>query len=438
MEITEVTRECDICGCDKNTLISKKPSWTKTSVIKYKNKLYHSTDVMCNNCGVIYKNPMMSRESMRDFYQDAYMQLYEPFNVTSISGVSIALRAVTAIYCLDWLDSIGYDITEKKVFEIGCGFGTLLMAMRSLGAEVAGVEPGKRSSEIGEKVFGFKATVNSFEEFNISHLYDLVIINNTLEHFYSPTEALKKAKTMLLPHGKILVEVPSMLYPYPGIPIDGFLSSAHNFTFSKESFEWLAYKCGLKIDYMAYKGHKKCMFFLLSEYKHSETVQLTIPPTKENINKLLNQYQEVNTFIDDISDQVKFTQKMKEEGYLGIAKEYPNHTNVLGISYVNWLLAQNKPKESLDFLNSPAGVWKDNQSEDVDMHPGTLTYLRGLTYRHLGDFLQAKKCFEEAMLQYPHFYKYNFLSDMVINGLIPENIFGTSSWYNCAKTLEMM
>lgn len=451
MEIREELRKCDICGCEEYTEIWKKPPWTKTCVIKFKNKLYHVTDVMCNNCGVLYKNPMMSKESMCIFYEEAYLKLYEPINVSSISGVSIAQRVITTVYTLDWLDSIGYDLAEKKVFEIGCGFGTLLAGMESLGAKIAGIEPGKRSCEIGEKVFGFQSINDTFENMDITEQYDLVIINNTLEHFHSPTKVLKKAKTMLSPHGKILIEVPSAWYPYPGIPVDGFLSSAHSFTFTQSSFEYLVDRCGMMVERMGYKGHKKCMFFLLSTKKKTDEqtyVFYTPQPIQgsfiktalqsDHSIKLIERYHNVDAFMDAISDQVKFTKKIKEKGFLEISKEHPDQTNILKISYVNWLLNQGKAKESLDFLRSPGNTWKNDQSEDLDMNFGTLTYLEGLTYRHLGDFLQAKKCFKKAMLQYPRIDKYNFVSDMMINGLIPENIWSTSSWYNCKKTLDMM
>jgi 2-polyprenyl-3-methyl-5-hydroxy-6-metoxy-1,4-benzoquinol methylase len=435
MEIKEEIRNCEVCGRSEYTTICEKQPWTQTFLIKHGKKMFHKVDVMCNYCGVIYKNPMMTRDSQINFYKDAYLKLYEPLNVGSISTSSLALRVITTVQCLDWLESIGYDLLGKKVFEVGCGFGTLLMGMRSLGAEIDGVELCTRSHEIGEKIFGFKSTNASFEEIDISKQYDLVVINNSLEHFYSPKEILEKAKTMLLPGGKILVEVPSLMYPYPGITICGFLSSAHNFTFSKESFEYLANECGLKVEHMGYEGHKKCMLFLLSqdEINHGYVTILENTP-----NEIIQLYNEADRFVLDSVSGGKITKEMQTKKYSEMREKYPNHSNSLLLVYVSWLIPQGRFRESLDLIGNPDSAWKDNQSEDINSCKSTLHYFKGIVYRCLGDFSNSKKCLEEAMGGYPNFDKYNFISDMTIDGLVVESIFNPYNWYSCKKMLEQM
>jgi SAM-dependent methyltransferase len=98
---------------------------------------------------------------------------------------------------------------HKRVLEIGCNDGTLLLAMRAMGCQVVGVEPSKKFNAIHEaaglKVVNFLWSRDFAKK---SGWYcDVVVGTNVFAHLRDPKDALLACDEVLSPGGIAVFEV---------------------------------------------------------------------------------------------------------------------------------------------------------------------------------------------------------------------------------------
>lgn len=110
------------------------------------------------------------------------------------------------------------EVKNKVVCDFGCGAGDQVIALRDAGARVVlGVDTNhKRIEECIRKSEGRK-DVYFASSIGKSHkgIFDLVISQNSMEHFPSPHETLLEMKSLLKPHGNLLITFgPPWYAPY--------------------------------------------------------------------------------------------------------------------------------------------------------------------------------------------------------------------------------
>jgi 2-polyprenyl-3-methyl-5-hydroxy-6-metoxy-1,4-benzoquinol methylase len=98
----------------------------------------------------------------------------------------------------------------ERVLDVGCGEGSSLRIVRALGGAPKGIEIDERC--IGNlKSQGFEYFKGTLEDFAAvtTERFDLVLMNQILEHTYDPVVTMRAAKSILLPRGRILVSCPN-------------------------------------------------------------------------------------------------------------------------------------------------------------------------------------------------------------------------------------
>lgn len=120
----------------------------------------------------------------------------------------------TEPYVFDVLNS--YDWRGKKVLEIGCGQGTTLNYLPSLGAEVSGMDMSIQSilgaragaTELGHKTKISLSQADAEKVPFVSSTYDVVISIGVLHHTVDTAGAVREIDRILKPGGQAIV----MLY----------------------------------------------------------------------------------------------------------------------------------------------------------------------------------------------------------------------------------
>ena len=110
------------------------------------------------------------------------------------------------------------DVRGKKVIDCGCGSGQYLMALHGLGADVYGIEYDeekvaqfqRQHPELAERVRAGDIEQMSFE----SDSFDLVLLNEVLEHVPHESKALLEIHRVLKQGGMLVVFSPNRLYPF--------------------------------------------------------------------------------------------------------------------------------------------------------------------------------------------------------------------------------
>jgi 2-polyprenyl-3-methyl-5-hydroxy-6-metoxy-1,4-benzoquinol methylase len=96
-----------------------------------------------------------------------------------------------------------------SAFEMGCGNGLMLAMLRSRGWRVLGSERTEAAAGIGREQFGLEIVAGGLEAVAAVARFDLVILNQVLEHLDEPAAMLRKLAAMLGPGGKLIIGVPN-------------------------------------------------------------------------------------------------------------------------------------------------------------------------------------------------------------------------------------
>lgn len=117
---------------------------------------------------------------------------------------------------IDWagfhsLFYFGSRLKQKKILEIGSGFGNLVSELRSRGIQAFGLEKNKYAYAASKIVGNSKYSKQGDCEKNPykNGSFDLVISFQVLEHVADPYKALKESKRVLKRGGEIFFVIPN-------------------------------------------------------------------------------------------------------------------------------------------------------------------------------------------------------------------------------------
>lgn len=105
------------------------------------------------------------------------------------------------------------NLKSKKILDLGCGMGGLVVALRKEGFDIVGVDSNLDYCEItklrGKRYNLNVGVVNSMAENTPfkSNSFDLIMCNDVLEHVQSPVKVLRECKRILKENGKIIIDV---------------------------------------------------------------------------------------------------------------------------------------------------------------------------------------------------------------------------------------
>jgi SAM-dependent methyltransferase len=206
--------------------------------------------VKCNECGLIYLNPRPGQEDIGYYYPHDYMA-YEKIGHDDIgimgkgqgrasdlknwikktileeyyeydfqnSGrekiLKNLLKKVSVYPFLSKYRSMYYrtiPFSDKgKVLDIGCGNGSYLAWLKSLGWAVYGVEPDEMSVKFAAQEYGIDIFCGDLSDAHFpDSLFDCITMWHSLEHSHRPLETLKEIYRILKPEGLAVISVPNI------------------------------------------------------------------------------------------------------------------------------------------------------------------------------------------------------------------------------------
>lgn len=153
-------------------------------------------------------------------------------------------------------------VIPKKVLELGCGtgaFGKLLK--EKYACEITGIELKAEAASIANNVldYVYSERIETLVRAGILHKeFDLVILNDVIEHIEDPSEFLNCIKKVLNNNGQIIASIPNFIYIDNIVKIiirkdfeyqdSGILDKTHLRFFTKKSIERLFCSEGFKIE----------------------------------------------------------------------------------------------------------------------------------------------------------------------------------------------
>jgi len=230
--MTETT-SCPLCKSSQNTLLSEK--------LRYESprKVYK-----CNECGVVYLYPQMTREEERIFYEKEYGEIYSNEKGTTPESLFQARLPDARIY-FDWICKA--IMKNNDCLELGCASGYFLATIQDQVRSVAGIETHLLLKEHCRKI-GIQ-TFDSLSECK-DESYDRIFMFFLLEHIGNPVAYLQSVKRVLKKNGKLFIVVPNIddalmsLYDIPGFK-SFYFTPAHQFYYSRETLSRVLSMAGL-------------------------------------------------------------------------------------------------------------------------------------------------------------------------------------------------
>lgn len=180
---------CNFCGSDKSKLYleSKVPKWYENRPLRI---------VECLDCGLAYSSPRPEKESMYVSYLSGDTGAQKMLEKKlSRPGVLDVHRK----HVLQAKKYLGYQ--PERLYDMGCGAGTIMLAAKDLGIEAFGNDINKACIDWLQGQ-GFKAQHGFTSNLSIpEEKMDIVINLDYIEHTYTPLEDLKMCFDMLKPGG---------------------------------------------------------------------------------------------------------------------------------------------------------------------------------------------------------------------------------------------
>lgn len=219
----------------------------------------HISRVICNNCSIVFANPMADEKELEVFYNNYYekgnFKLFEYKN-----KLSLLLKNKTQDYNLKKGDFIYKFINKGNILDIGAGIGSVLHLVDSPGFNLYATELDQDAINFVHNQFRNNVQIFKGDLINARYpdnFFDYIIFNHVIEHTLNPVQYLKEINRILKNNAILYIGTPdigSNIYKFyrflmftslqiPNI-VDGI---EHTFLFSKKTLKSLVQSTGFKI-----------------------------------------------------------------------------------------------------------------------------------------------------------------------------------------------
>src|SRR4030042_2491959 len=191
--------DCENCGSKKNKVfLDNITTWEHE---------FKFREVKCENCGLVFLSPRPVKESINYFYSSKTYWGLDLTSNTQDNELAIRNYSYGRVY-----KKILSEKNKGSIFDVGFGTGLFLSYFKELEWDVNGIELSKDALKYALSVYNLKGLkTGSIESLKVKkNSYDVITFNSSLEHLFSPKEAIKKAYKMLKNDGILVITVPNL------------------------------------------------------------------------------------------------------------------------------------------------------------------------------------------------------------------------------------
>ena len=229
---------CDLCGSDTSTVLFEKDGFKH---------------VKCCHCDLVHVNPRLRNplKQQQTFYNNlaaAFGHLDEQAQHDYTGSRRKRFLKEAAMY-------LPYNL-NGRILDIGCGLGGFLKAAAEQGWKYPeGIEIAPQAAEYTSKFFPVK--MKPFEETQYDYYFDVIRLENVIEHVPSPRSIVALAYKYLRPGGLFVISTPN----YRSLSVRlchekwQYIAGAdHIYLFTPKTISQLLGKNGFKIVNIRTKG----------------------------------------------------------------------------------------------------------------------------------------------------------------------------------------
>lgn len=193
--------KCNLCGLNNSNTIFKGKDMVH-------GKLGLFTIVKCNECGLIYVNPRPNQTIISDYYPNEYWDIDENNNGNIEKKLKKTIHKI--------INKMYYKMaippkSGGKILDIGCGDGKSLLKLKEDDWDTYGVEISEMASKYAREILGLNIFTGILEDAEFEgEFFDVVLLNNVLEHLSDPATTLKEINRILKNDGKVIISIPNV------------------------------------------------------------------------------------------------------------------------------------------------------------------------------------------------------------------------------------
>lgn len=151
--------------------------------------------VRCSQCGLVFQSPRVPEKEVGQYYNPRtywgevrnpwieYSPLYKYIFKFKLAG---------------------------SILDIGSGLGLFLSEFKRRGWQTLGTEISPDMVKYARRTYGLRILAGDLLHLKIQQSFDVVTLNNVLEHLYQPRQTLIKVHKLLKPHGLLVIVVPNI------------------------------------------------------------------------------------------------------------------------------------------------------------------------------------------------------------------------------------
>ena len=165
------------------------------------------TTVICTGCGLLHNDPIPTEAELEAFYRRDYRQDYKGAPEPRLRQVWRNLNRLQAHF------ATFRDIYTRPGhwLDLGAGSGEFTFLARTLGAEVAAVEPNEAYAAYCRTKLDLDIRTARLEDCDFHPgQFDLIRLSHVLEHMRDPVASLTTLRNWLAPGGILYIEVPDI------------------------------------------------------------------------------------------------------------------------------------------------------------------------------------------------------------------------------------
>ncbi len=217
----------------------------------------------CNTCGCWYVGKLPSAAEIKKLY-DGYYHAHRPADLSE-KNVSRMLANACRASQTDWqlhtLAQLLGGMNNKRILDVGCGWGNFLLMAKALGALVAGCDLSPEACEFARNRLGLTVHQSELDSYPsaIGNI-DAVVMRDFIEHPVNPLVDIQAACNILKPGGLLLLYTPNGGDAGTSLETGknwvGFRVDLEHLQYlSPRTINWLSRKLGVRIERLETLGY---------------------------------------------------------------------------------------------------------------------------------------------------------------------------------------
>jgi SAM-dependent methyltransferase len=223
----------------------------------------------CRGCSLLFVGEKLSREELKTYYEKESTATEDYTYIDSKNIENLKFSYVKLA------DLISKRIPTGKILDVGCSGGYFLDCMQ--GWECYGIELVSSYAQKAKAKYGNNIYIGTLEDYECTPEYfDVITLQNVLDHMPDPLQALNKCNVLLRPNGLIVVKVHDFLCLFGklmGPKFYALIPPEHLVYFNKKNLTRALMLCGFEVEEYMYLV--ELLFLKIISYRLSQKTKGT-------------------------------------------------------------------------------------------------------------------------------------------------------------------